>query len=67
MILLPTEPRVWETVNLKESAEHPDHICFMIRKRFDISPKLFDHHPGDDKSIFMRQMDMIIKTFRTSI
>ena len=60
---------IWETVSLKESKGGPFRSYLFYDSVNDLTYHLnfLIHHPGDDKSIFMRQMDMIIKTFRTSI
>ena len=60
---------IWETVSLKESKGGPFRSYLFYDSVSDLTYHLnfLIHHPGDDKSIFMRQMDMIIKTFRTSI
>ena len=58
---------IWETVSLKESKGGPFRSYLFYDSSNDLTYHLnfLIHHPGDDKSIFMRQMDMIIKTFRT--
>ena len=58
---------IWETVSLKESKGGPFRSYLFYDSVNDLTYHLnfLIHHPGDDKSIFMRQMDMIIKTFRT--
>ena len=60
---------IWETVSLKESKGGPFRSYLFYDSVNDLTYHLnfLIHHPGDDKSIFMRQMDMIIKTFRTPI
>ena len=60
---------IWETVSLKESKGGPFRSYLFYDSLNDLTYHLnfLIHHPGDDKSIFMRQMDMIIKTFRTPI
>ena len=60
---------IWETVSLKESKGGPFRSYLFYDSVNDLTYHLnfLIHHPGDDKSIFMRQMDMIIKTFGTSI
>ena len=60
---------IWETVSLKESKGGPFRSYLFYDSVNDLTYHLnfLIHHPGDDKSIFMRQMDMIIKTFSTPI
>ena len=60
---------IWETVSLKESKGGPFRSYLFYDSVNDLTYHLnfLIHHPGDDKSIFMRQMDMIIKTFKTPI
>ena len=60
---------IWETVSLKESKGGPFRSYLFYDSSNDLTYHLnfLIHHPGDDKSIYMRQMDMIIKTFRTPI
>ena len=60
---------IWETVSLKESKGGPfrSYLFYDSVSNLTYHLNFLIHHPGDDKSIFMRQMDMIIKTFRTSI
>ena len=60
---------IWETVSLKESKGGPFRSYLFYDSLNDLTYHLnfLIHHPGDDKSIFMRQMDMIIKTFKTPI
>ena len=57
---------VWETIDLKESKGGPfkSYMFYdeLNNRTFHINYLI--HHPGKDKSIFMRQMDMIIKTFK---
>ena len=59
---------VWETISLKESKGGPFRSYLFYDSLNDLTYHLnfLIHHPGDDKTIFMRQMDMIIKTFKTS-
>jgi len=59
---------IWETVDLKESKGGPFQSYLFYDPINDLTYHLnyLIHHPGNDKSIFMRQMDMIIKTFRIS-
>ncbi len=60
---------IWETVSLKESKGGPFRSYLFYDSINDLTYHLnfLIHHPSDDKSIYMRQMDMIIKTFRTPI
>ena len=60
---------IWETVSLKESKGGPFRSYLFYDSLNDLTYHLnfLIHHPGDNKSIFMRQMDMIIKTFKTPI
>ena len=57
---------IWETVDLKESKGGPFQSYLFYDPINDLTYHLnyLIHHPGNDKSIFMRQMDMIIKTFK---
>lgn len=57
---------VWETIDLKESKGGPFRSYMFYDKLNDLTFHLnyLIYHPGKDKSIFMRQMDMIIKTFK---
>jgi len=59
---------IWETVDIKESKGGPFRSYFFYDSVNDLTYHLnyLIHHPGNDKSIFMRQMDMIIKTFKLS-
>ena len=59
---------IWETINKKESKGGPfcSYLFFnkILNKTFHINYLL--HNPGKDKSIHMRQMDLIIKSFTIS-
>ena len=59
---------IWETIDLKESKGGPFRSYLFYDSVNDLTYHLnyLIHHPGNDKSIFMRQMDMIIKTFKIS-
>ena len=57
---------VWETIDIKGSKGGPFNSYLFYDKNNDKS-FLFNylvHHPGRDKSIYMRQMDMIIKSIQ---
>tara|TARA_Y100001970_G_scaffold91195_1_gene115036 strand:+ start:2900 stop:3952 length:1053 start_codon:yes stop_codon:yes gene_type:complete len=57
---------IWETIDLKDSKGGPFKSYMFYDDKNDKTYHLnyLIHHPGKDKSIFMRQMDMIIKTFK---
>lgn len=59
---------IWETINVKESKGGPFRSYVFYDEKNDRTYHLnyLIHRPGNDKSIFMRQLDLIVKTFSTS-
>ena len=57
---------IWETVDKKEAKGGPFQSYVFYDKNLDKTYHLnyLIHHPGKDKSIYMRQMDMIVKSFK---
>ena len=56
---------IWETINIKESKGGPFRSYVFYDEQSDKTFHLnyLIHHPGNDKSIFMRQLDLIVKSF----
>ena len=56
---------IWETINIKESKGGPFRSYVFYDQQSDKTFHLnyLIHHPGNDKSIFMRQLDLIVKSF----
>jgi len=56
---------IWETIDLKESKGGPFSSYLFYDKKNDRTYHLnfLVHSPNNDKSIYMRQMKMIVKTF----
>ena len=57
---------IWETIDLKEAKGGPfrSYLIYDSKQNKTYHLNFLIHHPGNDKSIFMRQMDMIVKSFR---
>ena len=57
---------IWETIDLIESKGGPFRSYLFYDSKEDKTYHLnyLIHHPGNDKSIFMRQLDMVVKSFR---
>ena len=53
---------LWETVDVKEAKGGPWFLFYFMMKK-DQSLNYLIFHPGKNKSIYMRQMDLILKTF----
>ncbi len=58
---------VWETIDLKEAKGGPfrSYLIYDPKQNKTFHLNCLIHHPGNDKSIFMRQLDMIVRSFRT--
>tara|TARA_B100000029_G_scaffold343693_1_gene336100 strand:- start:1814 stop:2833 length:1020 start_codon:yes stop_codon:yes gene_type:complete len=58
---------IWETIDVKEAKGGPFRSYVFYDEKQDRTYHLnyLIHHPGNDKSIFMRQLDLIVKTFTT--
>jgi len=58
---------IWETTDLKESKGGPFRSYLFYDNKKDLTYHLnyLIFYPGNPKSIFLRQADMIIKTFKT--
>ncbi len=56
---------IWETIDLKDSKGGPFQSYIFYDKKKDRTYHInyLIHFPGNDKSIFMRQLDLIVKTF----
>ena len=56
---------IWETIDLKESKGGPfrSYVFYDEGKDRTYHLNYLIHFPGSDKSIFMRQLDLIVKTF----
>ena len=56
---------IWETISLKESKGGPFRSYLFYDSKNDRTYHLnyLIHYPGKNKSIYMRQMDIIVKTF----
>ena len=59
---------IWETIDLKESKGGPfrSYVFYNENNNRTYHLNYLIHRPGSDKSIFMRQLDLIIKTFSIS-
>ncbi|MBT3501458.1 MAG: DUF4837 family protein [Candidatus Marinimicrobia bacterium] len=59
---------IWETIELKESKGGPFRSYVFYDEKNDRTYHLnyLIHHPGNEKTLFMRQMDLIVKTFTVS-
>ncbi len=57
---------LWETIDIKESKGGPFKSYLFYESKTDKTYHInyLIHYPGKNKSIFMRQMDMIVKTFK---
>ena len=55
---------IWETINIKDAKGGPFCSYIFYDEKHDRTYHLnyLIHHPGSDKSIFMRQLDMIVKS-----
>ena len=58
---------LWETISAIESKGGPfkSYIFYDSKTNKTYHINYLIHHPGGNKSIFMRQMDIIVKTFRS--
>jgi len=56
---------IWETIDVKEAKGGPfrSYILYDEKQNRSYHLNYLIHHPGNDKSIFMRQLDLIVKTF----
>ena len=56
---------IWETINIKESKGGPfrSYVFYDEQSNKTFHLNYLIHHPGNDKSIFMRQLDLIVKSF----
>ena len=56
---------LWETIDLKESKGGPFRSYIFYDEKSDRTYHLnfLIHHPGNDKSIYMKQMDLIVRSF----
>ena len=56
---------IWETIDIIESKGGPFCSYLFYDEKSDKSYHInfLTHHPGEDKSIFMRQLDLIAKSF----
>jgi len=59
---------IWETIDTKESKGGPfrSYVFYNENNNRTYHLNYLIHRPGRDKSIFMRQLDLIIKTFSIS-
>ena len=59
---------IWETIDVKESKGGPfrSYVFYNENNNRTYHLNYLIHRPGSDKSIFMRQLDLIIKTFSIS-
>jgi len=57
---------VWETIDAIEAKGGPFNSYIFYDEKNNLSYHLnyLIHHPGNDKSIFMRQLDLIVKSFK---
>ena len=57
---------IWETIDKKEAKGGPFQSYVFFEENLDRTYHLnyLIHHPGKDKSIYMRQMDMMVKSFK---
>ena len=58
---------IWETVDIVESKGGPfrSYVFYDDKKDLTYHLNYLIFHPGNSKSIFLRQADMILKTFKT--
>ena len=58
---------IWETIDLKESKGGPfrSYVFYDNKKDLTYHINYLIFYPGNSKSIFFRQGDMILKTFKT--
>ncbi len=58
---------VWETVDITEAKGGPfrSYLFYDSEKNISYHLNYLIHHPGKNKSIFMRQLDLIVKSFKT--
>jgi len=57
---------LWETIDVKEAKGGPFRSYIFYNEAKDVTYHInfLIHHPGNDKSIFMRQLDLIVKSFK---
>ncbi len=57
---------IWETIDPQQSKGGPFRSYLFYDPKQDVSYHVnyLIHHPGHDKSIFMRQLDLIVKSFK---
>jgi len=57
---------LWETIDIKEAKGGPfrSYIFYDEKRDKTFHLNFLIHHPGNDKSIFMRQLDLIAKSFK---
>ena len=57
---------VWETIDLKESKGGPftSYLFYEEKSNRTFHLNYLMHHPGNHKSLFMRQLDLIIRSFK---
>ncbi|MBJ11987.1 MAG: hypothetical protein CMG62_02760 [Candidatus Marinimicrobia bacterium] len=57
---------IWESINKNESKGGPfrSYLFYNERKNLTYHINMLIYHPGNNKSLYMRQMDMIAKTFQ---
>ena len=55
---------IWETINIKDAKGGPfcSYIFYDEYNNRTFHMNYLIHHPGNDKSIFMRQLDMIVRS-----
>ena len=58
---------IWETSNLLESKGGPfrSYVFYDDKKDLTYHLNYLIFYPGNSKSIFLRQADLILKTFKT--
>jgi len=59
---------VWETIDKQEAKGGPfrSYLFYDLKTHRTYHINILIHNPGNDKSIYLRQLDMIVKTFRRS-
>ncbi len=57
---------IWETINVKKAKGGPFRSYVFYDENNDKTYHInyLIHHPGNDKSIFMRKLDLVVKTFK---
>ena len=57
---------IWETIEIKESKGGPfrSYIFYDSKNNRTYHLNFLIYYPGNNKTIFMRQMDMVVKTFK---